>query len=236
MNIIVQILFFLFFSSFTLFCQIRFSEKLISTSSLDELEIDFKFTNINEDVESRFHLQLSNPSILYFTSLSENPNVISSEVIPLGDGQFSVYILGKKSLTTFSIKAKPLSGIENKTNIKLLNLNINSKVFPDDSAIYIFEINKLNGPYIRLLSSSYPYPNPVSRGEKIKMDLFNDISTEVRVLICNINGKVIIDKNNYFEKGRNNIEFKTEDFSIGTYFVFLYSKIGLTTKQFEVIK
>lgn len=216
--------------------QISFENDTIVGRNSEEVEIELKVETTNELSEIEFDLQLSNPTVCYLNDIVEQDLILSHVLLAKEDGLFSVKLSVKSSIETIRIRSKLLSGNDTVSTIRLFNVKIDSVEFPEDTATIknIFFDN--SGPYVRFLSSNPPYPNPIFSGGTETIEIYNDIDTDIQIIVCNIDGYIFINEKKYYEKGKNKFEINTSEFSAGAYFVSIYSQIGNSFQKFVVIK
>lgn len=76
------------------------------------------------------------------------------------------------------------------------------------------------------LSSSKLYPNPIERGETLKLDIDLLDESFVQVKLVNLLGSVMSVQNEFKEKGKNHFEIETHGLVKGIYLILMESKFG----------
>lgn len=129
-----------------------------------------------------------------------------------------------------------LSGNDDSCTISLENVAINGVPSQPDTLILKNTLAYGVGPYLRFLYNSAPYPNPVKSGEISTITIFNDKNLSVNVYVYDVKGQPYDYKKIDFKKGENNIEFSTDGYSAGTYYITGFSELGDFFEKIVVYK
>lgn len=73
------------------------------------------------------------------------------------------------------------------------------------------------------------YPNPAN--EMITVSFMEENSTELKIELMDLTGKIVIEKNLIAGTGENSIRFMTDDIEAGAYFIRLISEKGTSTQK-----
>ncbi len=215
---------------------VTFESDTIKGGNNNALELKLNIDELDSESELEFDLIVSNPSVCTITSISANEHILTSSITNNIRGYFSFRMTVDSEVKEIILLGKLLSGNDSTCTISLENVVINGNPSSSDTLVLQNTLAYSVGPYLRFLYNSAPFPNPLKSGEISTITIFNDKDISIDVYIHDIKGQPYDYKKIDYKKGENNIEFSTDGYAAGTYYISGFSELGNFFEKIVVYK
>lgn len=78
------------------------------------------------------------------------------------------------------------------------------------------------------------FPNPSAQGQEVAVNFELVDNADVKVIVSDINGRVVTSQERFMNRGANEVRFATQDLTSGMYLVSVKSAVGTQTAKFIV--
>lgn len=219
-----------------LFSGVSFESDTINGTNANNIELKLNIDELVDESQIEFDIIVSNPSVCFITAIKTDEHILTSSITTENRSSFSVKMTVDKVAKEFIILAKLLSGNDSTCTLTLENVLINNAPSSSDTLTLHNTLAYSVGPYLRFLYNSAPFPNPIKSGGTATISIFNDKDISVDVYIHDIKGQPYDYKKIDFKIGENKIEFSTEGYAGGTYFISGYTELGNFFEKIVVYK